>query len=147
MLIALHGQMIPTRLKEIRILLGYGDRQKEFAEKLDMKQGSYSDVERGKTKSISKKLIRNLYTQFGVNEAYILHGTLPKLLKEKKTTEPIQEKTTNEQLLVNLVNARDRQIDELLTQQGKLLLHQEKMLRIIQALSIGKKEDDNYKKT
>ena len=47
--------MTSERLKQVRITLGYGDKQREFAEMLDMKQGSYSDVERGKTKSISKK--------------------------------------------------------------------------------------------
>lgn len=132
--------MISERLKEVRLLLGYGNNQKEFAEKLDMKQGSYSDVERGKTKSISKKMIRNLYVKFGVNQDYLLNGSLPILITEKK--ENLQYNSTAQQLnqFLTAIEAKDEQIKELLMQQKELLCQQKKLIAAINSLSKTKEK-------
>ena len=121
-------------------MLGYGDKQKEFAERLDMKQGSYSDVERGKTKSISKKMIRNLYLKFGVNEDFLLNGSLPILVCEKKENQYCDNSSSSEVLnqLFAALKIRDEQIKELIARQEELLQQQKKLVETI--LSIAKKK-------
>lgn len=59
------------RLKEIRKTLDL--TQREFSEALDIKQGSYSDVERGKA-GISAILLKNLIRRFRVNPLWICEG-------------------------------------------------------------------------
>lgn len=59
------------RLKEIRKTLEL--TQREFSEALDIKQGSYSDVERGKA-GISAILLKNLIRRFRVNPLWICEG-------------------------------------------------------------------------
>ena len=139
--------MISERLKEVRLLLGYGNKQKEFAEKLDMKQGSYSDVERGKTKSISKKMIRNLYSKFGVNEDFLLNGSLPILVNEKKENSFSFDNNIAEQLsqLLVAIKTKDEQIKELINQQKELILQQKKLVETILNLTKQNKNSSNLK--
>jgi len=59
------------RLKEIRKTLEL--TQREFSEALDIKQGSYSDVERGKA-GISAILLKNLIRRFRINPLWICEG-------------------------------------------------------------------------
>jgi transcriptional regulator with XRE-family HTH domain len=59
------------RLKEIRKALEL--TQREFSETLDIKQGSYSDVERGKA-GISAILLKNLIRRFRVNPLWLCEG-------------------------------------------------------------------------
>ena len=59
------------RLKEIRKLLDF--TQREFSDALDIKQGSYSDVERGKA-GISAVLLKNLIRRFRVNPLWLCEG-------------------------------------------------------------------------
>ncbi|HOP03068.1 MAG TPA: helix-turn-helix domain-containing protein [Tenuifilaceae bacterium] len=59
------------RLKEIRKFLGL--TQRELSEALEIKQGSYSDVERGKA-GISSLLLRNLIKKFRVNPLWLCDG-------------------------------------------------------------------------
>ncbi len=59
------------RLKEIRKLLDF--TQREFSEALDIKQGSYSDVERGKA-GISAVLLKNLIRRFRINPLWLCEG-------------------------------------------------------------------------
>lgn len=59
------------RLKEIRKLLEF--TQREFSEALDIKQGSYSDVERGKA-GISAVLLKNLIRRFRINPLWLCEG-------------------------------------------------------------------------
>ena len=130
--------MISDRLKEVRVLLGYGDKQKEFAEILDMKQGSYSDVERGKTKSISKKMVRNLYTKFGISQDYLLYGKLPILLNNEDGGEASTPPTTcvakDLTHFLSMVDIKDKQIGELVSQQGELIQQQKTLIDIIASL-------------
>lgn len=132
--------MISERLKQVRLALGYDNKQKEFAEILDMKQGSYSDVERGKTKSISKKILRNLYLKFGVNEKFLFNGELPIFLskEEKGYKNIISTPDSNQQALPEqlnrfmlIVEMKDKQIEELISQQGELIRQQKKLIEAI----------------
>ncbi len=59
------------RLKEIRKSLDL--TQREFSETLDIKQGSYSDVERGKA-GISAVLLKNLIRRFRINPLWLCEG-------------------------------------------------------------------------
>jgi len=65
------------RLKEIRKNLGF--TQKEFADSLGLKQGSYSDIERGKV-GISGVLLKFLITKYRVNPLWLYEGTGGKFL-------------------------------------------------------------------
>lgn len=134
--------MISERLKKVRELLGYEDNQKGFAEELDMKQGSYSDVERGKTKSISKKMIRNLYLKFGVNEDFLLNGNPPILLDIDKKEEKSLRNDYNiaEQLnqFFTIIKIKDEHINKLINQQNELIQQQKSLVEAI--LSLTKQE-------
>jgi len=59
------------RLKEIRKSLDL--TQREFSDTLDIKQGSYSDVERGKA-GISAVLLKNLIRRFRINPLWLCEG-------------------------------------------------------------------------
>jgi transcriptional regulator with XRE-family HTH domain len=59
------------RLKEVRKALGLN--QRNFSDTLGMKQGSYSDVERGKT-GISAVIIKSLITKFRVDPLWLCEG-------------------------------------------------------------------------
>lgn len=59
------------RLKEIRKSLDL--TQREFSDALDIKQGSYSDVERGKA-GISAVLLKNLIRRFRINPLWLCEG-------------------------------------------------------------------------
>lgn len=59
------------RLKEVRKILGLTQRQ--ISEYLEIKQGSYSDVERGKA-GISAVLLKNLIRRFRVNPLWLCEG-------------------------------------------------------------------------
>lgn len=59
------------RLKLIRQRLGYN--QTDFAKSLNLSQGAYSDVERGRN-SISYSLLGKLVKRYGVNPTYLISG-------------------------------------------------------------------------
>ncbi len=59
------------RLKSIRNQLGL--TQRVFSESLDIKQGSYSDVERGKA-GVSAVLLKNLIRKYRVNPLWLCEG-------------------------------------------------------------------------
>jgi transcriptional regulator with XRE-family HTH domain len=59
------------RLKAIRLELGI--KQGEFAKRIALKQGTYSDIENGK-KNLTERNIKIICTEFGVNENWIKYG-------------------------------------------------------------------------
>lgn len=59
------------RIKQLRKHLGY--TQRFFSSSLDIKQGSYSDVERGKA-GISAILLKNLIKRYRVNPLWLCEG-------------------------------------------------------------------------
>lgn len=67
------------RLKKIRIFLDY--TQTEFSKKLGIKQGSYSDIERGKVQ-ISYNLLKKIVKEFGVNPTWFIIGKGDMFLSE-----------------------------------------------------------------
>lgn len=75
---------INERLKEIRKALNLN--QSDMAEKLGMKQGSYSGIESGKKGTITKKTEKMLEYLFDVNIDYLLNGKGEMFNNENKNT-------------------------------------------------------------
>ncbi|MDR1229894.1 MAG: helix-turn-helix domain-containing protein [Spirochaetaceae bacterium] len=59
------------RLKTIRLKLGI--KQGEFAKRINLKQGTVSDVENGK-RNLTERNIKIICFEFGVNENWLKHG-------------------------------------------------------------------------
>ena len=75
-------ETINDRLKKIRKHLGFN--QIEFAESLGLKQGSYSDVERGKNGiGVSSALQSELENKYRVNIEYLRNGKGNMFLTDK----------------------------------------------------------------
>lgn len=60
------------RLKAIRMELGI--KQGEFAKRINLKQGTFSDIENGK-KNLTERNIKIICDEFGINENWIKYGT------------------------------------------------------------------------
>ena len=60
--------------------------QKEFAEKIGLKQGSLSDLETGRA-NIVDRIILLICSQFNVNEEWLRFGTGEMFQKDKKQNE------------------------------------------------------------
>jgi len=71
------------RLKEIRKSLEL--TQREFSDALDIKQGSYSDVERGKA-GISAVLLKNLIRRFRINPLWLCEGEGEMFIDKSEST-------------------------------------------------------------
>jgi DNA-binding XRE family transcriptional regulator len=69
-------------------------QQGEFAEALSMKQGSISDVERGKG-NVSDKLIAKMEEVFGVNPDYINSGKSPQFINGKPKSYSLNKAITS----------------------------------------------------
>jgi transcriptional regulator with XRE-family HTH domain len=61
------------RLRIARKKLGY--TQEEFSHGLGIQRGSYSDLERGRVKTITESALLLLEISFGINREWLLHGT------------------------------------------------------------------------
>lgn len=66
------SEQVSDRLRIIRNALGKS--QVEFAQALGLKQGSYSDIERGRTKNMSESVLNLLSIKYSVNIDYLLNG-------------------------------------------------------------------------
>jgi transcriptional regulator with XRE-family HTH domain len=80
------------RLKIVRTHLGL--TQRAFSEGLDIKQGSYSDVERGKA-GVSAILLKSLIRKFRVNPLWLCEGEGTMFIESD--AECAQPSITNEQ--------------------------------------------------
>jgi len=69
------------RFKIIREELGLD--QSVFGGYIELKQGTVSDIERGKA-GVSSKVLKKLLDNLGVNPEYIKEGKLPKFIDESK---------------------------------------------------------------
>jgi transcriptional regulator with XRE-family HTH domain len=67
------------RLKAIRMELGI--KQGEFAKRINLKQGTYSDIENGK-KNLTERNIKIICDEFGINENWIKYGKVEKFVGE-----------------------------------------------------------------
>lgn len=83
---------INLRIREIREWLRLD--QEAFAKSIDMKQGSISGIENGKS-GVSAKFIRKLSEVHGINPEYITNGTLPIINENFSLAEPTEKYTTN----------------------------------------------------
>jgi transcriptional regulator with XRE-family HTH domain len=73
---------VADRLRVVRKKLGF--TQSEFAQGLGLKQGSYSDIERGRIKNFSESLLMLLELNFGINPRWVLHEEGDQLLERKR---------------------------------------------------------------
>jgi len=126
------------RLKEIRKSLEL--TQREFSDALDIKQGSYSDVERGKA-GISAVLLKNLIRRFRINPLWLCEGEgamfidkpdeiskFPHIRVTRNSGVPLQ-KSADKNYLVEL----QEQVEQLEIQQDNL----ENLKSIIEFLKKG----------
>lgn len=72
------------RLKALRSTLGL--TQRLFSQSLEIKQGSYSDVERGKA-GISAVLLKNLIRKYRVNPLWLCEGEGSMFIEQKNGAE------------------------------------------------------------
>lgn len=72
------------RITEIRNFLNLS--QKDFAEKIGLKQGSLSDLETGRA-NITDRVILLICSQFNVNEEWLRFGNGQMFQKDKKQNE------------------------------------------------------------
>lgn len=72
------------RIIELRNYLNLS--QKEFAEKIGLKQGSLCDLERGRAKIVDR-IILLICSQFNVNEEWLRFGNGDMFQKDKKQNE------------------------------------------------------------
>lgn len=72
------------RLKALRSTLGL--TQRLFSQSLEIKQGSYSDVERGKA-GISAVLLKNLIRKYRVNPLWLCEGEGSMFIEQKNGIE------------------------------------------------------------
>ena len=97
------------RLKEIRTKLGLTQRM--FSESLEIKQGSYSDVERGKA-GVSALLLKNLIRKYRVNPLWLCEGEGDMfILNGNNSTNSIQNKGASSSVIsddASIRSVRDR---------------------------------------
>lgn len=64
--------MIGERIKQIRNALDI--TQGEMAVKVNLRQGSLSDIERGKVQNVTDRFIKDICREFNVNETWLRYG-------------------------------------------------------------------------
>ena len=80
------------QLERLRIIRKNANlSQEEFAHSLGLKQGSYSDIERGKTKGISETILKLLSRTYQINKDWLLtgEGEMFDVSSEDENTAPI----------------------------------------------------------
>lgn len=70
---------LPDRLRQIRNHFGLS--QQQLGSSIGLKQGSYSDIERGKVKSVSDSGLKLLKLTYNINPDWVAHGTGAMLLE------------------------------------------------------------------
>jgi len=127
------------RLKEIRKLLEF--TQREFSETLDIKQGSYSDVERGKA-GISAVLLKNLIRRFRVNPLWLCEGE-GEMFIDKTDGRSSNAPSTNPFQRVSYANKESASEPQNELQEQAILLeqHQENLENLKSIIDFLKKEE------
>ncbi|MGB1041504.1 MAG: helix-turn-helix domain-containing protein [Flavobacteriales bacterium] len=110
------------RLKNIRVYFKLN--QKDFADSLGMKQGSYSDIERGRV-GLSITLLQKIVKIYNVSADWILTG------EADMFRENTDKKTTNK-----VVKERETNIENLYQQIKDLRQHLADKERIIQFMKL-----------
>lgn len=110
-----------------KLLVFFQLNAKSFSEKigLDRPQAIY-DIQNGKTKGISPRMANKIISAFPeVDKAWLLSGEGNMLKEESVST---NSENTNQQSddmtvqeLLEAIKRRDRQMDEMLSQQGRLI--------------------------
>ena len=108
------------RLKVIRKFLKLS--QFEFSSSPGLKQGSYSDIERGKTNTLSKSVVEILEYRYSINKKWLLTGDGEMLKSEVNNTQTRHEVDYKEKyydILEELLDVR-RELDDLKNEKLRL---------------------------
>ena len=97
------------RLKELRKLLNLN--QGQFADKIGIKQGSLSDIERGKV-GISNRIVVIICKTFNVSEEWFRNGVGSPFLNEYEHREDLSEFEKNILQKFNILNENERKAVE-----------------------------------
>lgn len=84
---------LSERLRYYRKSIGL--TQEDFGNKLGIKQGSYSDIERGKVKKLSDSVFALLKMVYNLNPNWVLRGEDPMLISDFKENNIKLEPTTS----------------------------------------------------
>ncbi len=100
---------IGERITHIRNVLNV--KQGEMAKRINIKQGSLSDIERGKVSTVTDRVINDICREYGINEEWLRsgEGTMAKvenieitdLLANKSDIDDIDKKIIIEYLKLN----------------------------------------------
>ena len=97
---------VADRLRVVRKKLGF--TQSEFAQGLGLKQGSYSDIERGRIKNFSESLLMLLELNFGINPRWVLHEEGDQLIEKKRQeSRGIEDKPLSAHVLLEKLKEKD----------------------------------------
>ncbi len=120
------------RLKHLRKTLGF--TQVELSQALDIKQGSYSDVERGKA-GISAMLMKVLLRKFNVNPLWLCEGAGSMFVEEKETVSQFRESANDYEMNSKAkVSVSTSDIDKYIDQAEKQQKHLENLNNLIDFL-------------
>ena len=89
------------RLKKMRLALGLNQRL--FSEALGIKQGSYSDVERGKS-GLSAIIIKALIVKFRVNPIWLFEGKGAMFIGEKTIPQKLYKELIERTISVSTID-------------------------------------------
>lgn len=120
------------RLKLLQKTLGF--TQVELSQSLDIKQGSYSDVERGKA-GISAMLMKVLLRKYNVNPLWLCEGAGSMFVDDKEPSGQFLESTNNSELNSKVkVTGTSNDIDKYIDHAEKQQKHLENLNSLIDFL-------------
>jgi phage repressor protein C with HTH and peptisase S24 domain len=96
---------LSERLKLLRKTLGLN--QEDFATSIGLKQGSYSDLERGRNKNLSESVLKLIQLNYKVNPSWLLTGE-GQILNKADDVSELKEKTFSSHIEVKLVTTKAR---------------------------------------
>jgi len=126
------------RLKEIRKSLDL--TQREFSDALDIKQGSYSDVERGKA-GISAVLLKNLIRRFRINPLWLCEGEGDMFIESPEGQPKENQRMLIVQKIKHLSKGSESENSSELAEQIKQLEQQQENLENIKSIIDFLKKD------
>ncbi|MFW5803913.1 MAG: helix-turn-helix domain-containing protein [bacterium] len=134
-----------TRLKEIRKRLGF--TQKEFSNNIGIKQGSYSDIERGKV-GISSNLMRNLVIKYRINPTWLYEGRGKQFLEEdiqKSITGVLEEEPIYHNHAITRTCQRCNEMEKLIEAHIQTIETQKEYINSLKMLIDHLKKEDQGK--
>lgn len=79
-------------------------KQSDMSVSIGLKQGSLSDIERGKTKKVTERVINDICRVYGVNKDWLIRGIEPMII-------PIDDKDEFERVWAQIANSKSDNAD------------------------------------